>query len=284
MISGTTVQEFLNQLNTSESAQTHAFGRGNRSVLSNSVMTQQMLPSAAYNPTNVVPTNENQQDANVDDLHVYEFRNISLEKKGRLMLPIFDIELDYKDVYHCKINNQSAHNYYAYQQVQDTDTQQEVWHSIEFDNLSNFVWTTAPAVVAKGKDEQQFLAQDTLTYTSKGSTTFVKLTKALEIRVAHTEKVTSTDSRRLTFFQLHYQTDHIEGRINIVNLKSEKIILVLSLSTEGKLSNYSIQPKKDIIKSDNNVVNQHHEIQWEINVQPKTVLELVYTRAFNKRV
>ncbi|CAF4414189.1 unnamed protein product, partial [Rotaria magnacalcarata] len=69
-----------------------------------------------------------------------------------------------------------------------------VWHSVEFDNVSDFVWTTAPIVITKGQLEQQFIGQDKLTYTLKGLTTFVNLTKALDVRVQLDEKVSSTNS------------------------------------------------------------------------------------------
>lgn len=285
MISGNTVREFLDQLTSAENARSSgSYGVTHQSVLSNSIMTQQCLPTAGFNQMHNLTTDENQQDTNVDDLHVYEFRDIVLEKKGRLMLPIFDVELDYKDVYNCKINKGSSFNYRGHVRDQDTEDQQEVWHSIEFENQSNFVWTTAPVVVTKGKEEQQFLAQDTLTYTPKGSTTFVNLTKALDIRVQFNEQVTGADSKRFKFFNQNYQTDHVEGKIIVINLKPEQIVLVINLSSEGKFNNYSIKPKKDIIKSNDNVVNQQHEIQWEIKVQPKGTTEIVYTKSYNKRV
>ncbi len=103
IISGEDVKEFLNDLQQCEAPHTSSrYFPNNLSIMSNSVMTQQQI----YLPPsfdNNIPDNT-QQDDHVDDLHLYEFKNILLQKKERLMLPIFDIETTYKDVYHCKIN------------------------------------------------------------------------------------------------------------------------------------------------------------------------------------
>jgi hypothetical protein len=112
IISGDNVKTFLDQLKQCEATAT---GRGlnynNANIMSNSIMTQQMY-MPPISPSNNSGPDDTQQDANVDDLHLYEFKNILLQKKERLMLPIFDIEIPYKDVYHCKIDSlQSASNY-----------------------------------------------------------------------------------------------------------------------------------------------------------------------------
>jgi hypothetical protein len=155
---------------------------------------------------------------------------------------------------------------------------------VEFENVSNFVWTTAPIVITKGEQEQQFIGQDTLTYTLKGSTTFVNLTKALDVRIQLEEKVTNANPTRFTLSRVNYQTDQIQGKIEVMNFKSEEIVVVINLTLTGKTSNYSIAPKKDIIKANGNVVNQQHDIRWEINVKPKETLEIKYVKLYSKRV
>ena len=139
-------------------------------------------------------------------------------------------------------------------------------------------------VITKGLEEQQFIGQDKMTYTSKGSTTFVNLTKALDVRVQLDEKVLNAPPTRLTLFRTNYQTDQIEGKIVVMNYKPEEVVVVLNLSLMGKMSNYSVAPKKDSVKVNENVANQQHDIQWEVNVKPKQTLEIRYVRSFNRRV
>ncbi|CAF2075839.1 unnamed protein product [Rotaria magnacalcarata] len=280
IISGDDVQTFLQRLQQCETESAQPSYHNRASVMSNSVKMQQMVMPMSSS-TSQVP-DDSQQDTHVDDLHLYEFKNILLRKKERLMLPIFDIEIPYRDVYHCKIGAATSTSiYYGYEDKKDFE---EVWHSVEFDNVSDFVWTTAPIVITKGQLEQQFIGQDKLTYTLKGSTTFVNLTKALDVRVQLDEKVSSTNSSRFVRSRVNYQTDQIEGKILVVNYKSEEVIVVINTILVGKMSNYSIAPKKDAVKTDGDVANQRHDIRWEITVKPKQTLDINYVRSFNKRV
>ena len=54
-----------------------------------------------------------QSDTDADDLHLYEFKDVLLQKKERLMLPIFDLELPYRDVYHCHIDGLQLSNMHS---------------------------------------------------------------------------------------------------------------------------------------------------------------------------
>ncbi|CAF0882267.1 unnamed protein product [Adineta steineri] len=277
IISGDDVKTFLNSLTQCET--THSRGHGH-SIMSNSIMTQQMaMPPMS---SNISIPDDTSQDVNVDDLHLYEFKNILLQKKERLMLPIFDIEIPYKDIYHCKIN--SLQSEYMHSGYGEKKPFEEVWHSVEFENITNFVLTTAPIVITKGEQEQQFIGQDTLTYTSKGLTAFVNLTKALDVQIQAEENVVNTNPKRFTFRRTNYQADTIEGKISVVNYKTETIVVVINLSLTGKITNHSVAPKKDVMKTNENTVNEQHDIRWEINVKPKQTLDITYNKIYNRSV
>lgn len=69
-----------------------------------------------------------------------------------------------------------------------------------------------------------------------------------------------------------------------MNYKSEEVVVVINLSLMGKMSNYTVPPKTDVVKANENRVNQQHDIRWEVNVKPKQTLEIRYARSYNKRV
>ena len=50
------------------------------------------------------------------------------------------------------------------------------------------------------------------------------------------------------------------------------------------MSHYSKEPKKDLIKANDNIANQQHDIRWEMNIKPKEKIEIKYIRLYNKRV
>jgi hypothetical protein len=160
----------------------------------------------------------------------------------------------------------------------------KVWHSVKFDNTTNFVLTTAPVLITKGQQEQQFIGQDILPYTSKGSTTFVNLTKALDVRVQLDEKVSNTASTQFTLFKQKYRCDQIEGTFSVMNYKSEEVVVVINTSLLGKTSHYSVPPKTDVVKAIEMAANQRHDVVWEVNVKPKQTMEVRYTRAYNRPV
>jgi hypothetical protein len=111
IISGENVKQFLDHLQQCEVPTGRSrYYINNPSVMSNSIMTQQMCLPPSFD--NNIPDNS-QQDTNDDDLHLYEFKNVLLKKNERLMLPIFDIEIGYKDVYHCKINALQSESIYS---------------------------------------------------------------------------------------------------------------------------------------------------------------------------
>lgn len=123
IVGGSDVQTFLNQLKGAE-ASANAVAYGAASAMSNSIMTQQMMPSASFAvaaPMDASMSDASQVDADSDDLHLYEFKNVLLEKKERLIVPIFDIELPYKDVYHCEIKETDLNVYYAHQNQETKD-------------------------------------------------------------------------------------------------------------------------------------------------------------------
>jgi hypothetical protein len=138
--------------------------------------------------------------------------------------------------------------------------------------------------ITRGQQEQQLIGQDQINYTLKGSTTFVNLTKALDVRVQHDEKLSNTNSTRLTLMRVNYQTDQIDGQIVVTNHKTESVLVVLHLTLVGKTSHYSLPPKKDTRKVHGDVANGHNDIRWEVTVPPKANVEIKYTRHFNRRV
>ena len=102
MISDEDVRVFLDHLAQCEADYGRSMHSHPSSIMSNSVMTQQIMSPSAFSSA---PPNHDHiaQDSKTEDLHLYEFKNVLLTKKERLMLPIFDIDIPYKDVYNCKI-------------------------------------------------------------------------------------------------------------------------------------------------------------------------------------
>lgn len=110
IIDGNDVRTFLDQLKQAETSG-NAAAFGGASLMSNSLMMQQVMRPPMVPSTDI--SDASQVDNDGDDLHLYEFKNVLLQKKERLIVPIFDIELPYKDVYHCEIKGVGNDIYYG---------------------------------------------------------------------------------------------------------------------------------------------------------------------------
>lgn len=91
----TTTEEFLNQLKTSkycaESTKTEKY-----------IANQYNLDLNTSKYVIVSDTNDHEKINN--DFHFYKFQNIRLKQNEKFSLPIFSMELPYKDIYHCQID------------------------------------------------------------------------------------------------------------------------------------------------------------------------------------
>ncbi|CAF1618875.1 unnamed protein product, partial [Didymodactylos carnosus] len=91
LIGQQTVDTFIHQLKPNYSARQHVLESNSNKISNRS----QMLVKAEQQ--------DGGDDNNHNDLFLYNFKNILLMKNERLVLPIFNLELQYKDVYQCQI-------------------------------------------------------------------------------------------------------------------------------------------------------------------------------------
>lgn len=169
IIGGSDVQTFLNQLKGAE-ASSNAVAFGGASIMSNSIMTQQAMPAARPSARmDALMSDANQADTDNGDLHLYEFKNVLLEKKERLIVPVFDIELPYKDVYHCEIKEADVDVYFAHQHVEPKDFE-EVRHPDILHSLINSLSSFRFGIVSNLKIDRISFGPRHLSSSHKGST------------------------------------------------------------------------------------------------------------------
>ena len=106
-----------------------------------------------------------------EDLFVYTLKNISLKKGQRLVVPVAQFNVEYKDVYVMDLPFVPPPEV---RQPRDSAQQTElaklfhapkVMHKIRLNNTSNQPLTTAPALIVHNN---RVLAQGMMTYTSPG--------------------------------------------------------------------------------------------------------------------
>ncbi len=126
-----------------------------------------------------------------EDLFVFTVKNVTLARGQRLVLPVAQYTLAYKDVYTLdiaatpppEVRHQSGDTPAA--QLARMMAAAKVMHKVRLSNGATHPLTTAPALVLKGG---RVLAQGMMTYTPKLSGVDVALTAAVDIRVKKADK------------------------------------------------------------------------------------------------
>lgn len=143
-------------------------------------------------------------------------------------MPVFDMQVPYKDVYHFEIQPQQQPT-----KAPHTDhvITTEVWHSIEFGNKSDHMLTTAPVLITRGG--HQFVCQETLTFTLINNPVFIHLTKAPGIRVTHDETASPVQqpagATTMKVVGQNYVQEQWSGNITVTSGMHEAVTLVLKI-------------------------------------------------------
>ena len=161
-----------------------------------------------------------------EDLFVFTVRHVTLDKGQRMVIPVTDYALKYRDVYTLDIPFAAPPEVRA---NVSTEQQAEIArllmapkaeHQLRITNNSKHPLTTAPAMIVQG---ERVLGQGLMTYTSAGSDTDLTVTTATDIRVKKDEKEAGRIPNAATFQGSQYMRVNMAGTITLTNFKSEAV-------------------------------------------------------------
>jgi len=163
-------------------------------AMSNSMMTQVArggeIRAGVAAPVNLGPEIGVAGSQN-EDLFVFTVKNVTLAKGQRMVLPISQHTLEYKDLYTLDVPysppqafKQYANNAQAAELVK-LMSEPKVMHKLRLTNGNAQPLTTAPALILR---DGKILAQAMMTYTSKGGSVDLTLTTAVDVRVKKKDK------------------------------------------------------------------------------------------------
>ena len=286
MLNAKSAKEFLREIEAVESPSLSYSNKQNYGSTRFNVRANQSKFDDDIEPFDNLEEDKDTKDESNDDFDLYQFRNVRLEQNERISLPIFDMHVPYKDVYHCKINPKERANESEKRSKSDYGEcviTSEVWHSVEFENKSGHTLTTAPVLITR--DNHQFICQETLSFTLKNSSVFIHLTKAPGIRVTHDEKSYTVASAKVTTIKIsgrNYVKEQSDGIITVTNTIQESVRVVVKIQLHGSLSNYSTKPSVDVIQQEKTLIDEVHDIRWDIQLEPRQTKEIKYSRLFHR--
>ena len=167
------------------------------------------------------------------DLYVFTVKRVTLKKGERMVLPVAEYELGYRDVYVMDLPFAPPMEVRA--NVNDDQQRQlarllgapHFVHVLRLTNSGHEPLTTAPALISSG---DRVLGQGMMSYTAPGAECDLELTTAVDIKVAKTDKETGRTPGALTVDGSTYLRVDLNGSIAITNRRDEAVDIEVTRS------------------------------------------------------
>ena len=161
-----------------------------------------------------------------EDLFLYSLRDVTLRKGERMVLPLSEFTLPYRDVYVLEVPlgpppelSQQWTGERALE-IARLLAAPKAMHTLRLENTSDAPFTTAPALVLSGGKP---LAQGRMLYTPRGARTDLGINPAVDVRVEIEEHEQGRTTERMAGDD--YQRTAVCGSITLTNLKSKAVEL-----------------------------------------------------------
>ena len=171
-----------------------------------------------------------------EDLFVFTVKGVTLKKGERMVLPVAEYELAYRDVYVLELPFAPPMEV----RVNANDAQQREMarrlgvphftHVLRLANSGREPLTTAPALIASG---DRVLGQGVMTYTAPGAECDLDLTTAVDLKVTKRDKETGRVPGALTVDGSSYLRVDLQGNIAITNRRDQAVDIEVKRSILG---------------------------------------------------
>jgi hypothetical protein len=235
-----------------------------------------------------------------EDLFVFAVRNVSLKKGDRMVIPVAEYTVKYRDVYVLDVPlgppQEVRGNLNTEQQAQIARllSAPKVMHRIRLENSTQHPFTTAPALLLSG---ERVLSQGMMTYTPVGGQSDIDLTTAVDIAVKKTEAETGRRPNAIALQGDQYARVDLEGTLRLTNHGKEAVTVEVTRSVLGKADSAShdgkiagLSPFEDESRDVLRVpwwgwyswpywwshVNGVDRITWTVTLDPKKAVDLAY--------
>ena len=173
-----------------------------------------------------------------EDLYIFTLEHITLKKGQRMIVPVAEYKLEYRDVFildlpfgpppevrHRFNNDQHAKLAQLYHAP-------KVMHKIRLANNAKCPLTTAPALILR---QGRVIAQGMMTYTAVGASSDLELTTAVDIAVEKLDKETDRVPNATKWDGYTYARGNLTGTIHLTNRRTETVDLEIRRSVLGHI-------------------------------------------------
>lgn len=220
-----------------------------RNSMSNAIMSQ----VASFEEAGGAPPSEGPEvsgSAKNEDLFVFTVKHVSIRKGQRMVLPVYESELKYKDVYTLTLPFSPPpevvqhFNHSQQSQIEQLMRAPKFMHKIRINNNSEFPLTTAPALLLKN---DKVLAQGMMTYTAVGAPNDLDLTTAIDLRVKKQDKEVKRTPNAATWQGDQYGKIDLEGTITATNFGPQPADVEIVRYVLGKVGTADRNGKPEMV-------------------------------------
>jgi hypothetical protein len=198
---------------------------------SNAIMSQQVRASdyrlaSASDAASLGP--EVGDSGKTEDLFVFNVPHVTLRKGERMVFPIAEFTLPYKDVFALELPfappPEVRGNFGNEQQreLAKLFNAPKVIHKIRLTNKSKYPLTTAPALLVR---DGRVLAQGMMTYTSTGANVDLTVTTAVDTQVKKSEVETKRTPNALNENGSSYSRIDLAGKLSLTSHRAQPVEL-----------------------------------------------------------
>jgi hypothetical protein len=182
------------------------------------------------------------ESAKNEDLYVFTLEHVSLKKGQRMVVPVAEYKLKYRDVFMLDLpfgpppevrqrfnNDQTAQLARLYHAP-------KVMHKIRLANDAECPLTTAPALILR---QGRVIGQSMMTYTAIGASSDLELTVAMDISVERLDVETERINDATRWDGNTYARSNLTGTISLTNHSAKTVDLEVRRSVLGNIDSAS---------------------------------------------
>ncbi len=210
------------------------------SVLSNAISSQ-VVAQNYQDAETTVGGGESPQVTNSEqneDLYVFTVKHVCLKKGQRMVVPVAEFTLPFKDIYTLDVPFSPPKELQAYSSNRTSESTAlrqapHIQHKIRLKNSSQYPLTTAPALIFHG---DRILAQSLMTYAAAGAAEDLDITTAVDIKVKKTDRETARVANALKWQGSDYARIDLAGTLSLTNFTHKPVELEIKRQVLGKVT------------------------------------------------
>ena len=215
--------------------------------------------------------------ATSQDLHFESLGRRSLEAGDALALDVASGETSYERVVEWTVvDKRDPWGRWLDQAIngKEGDGSSEAWDSVIFQNPLKFPMTTASATI---RENGQFRGQSQSNWTNPGQRSCLHVTKALSLQTYHSEiEESGKREQEIWVGGRRYYRATVKAEATMKNYRSTPTTVLLRAQFSGDLLEADQKPADTLRREGVYSVNQRHELEWKLTLDPGAEKKLVY--------